>query len=112
MDFVIILQAGVATGTVLLFAALGEIFAERFPQKGDLLGETDLFHESIRPDPLEQFFFVHDSPTAFHQHKQRLEGFRGHRYELAFSQQNTLGGFKSERTKFINMFGLLVHKDS
>ena len=29
MDFVIILQAGVATGTVLLFAALGEIFAER-----------------------------------------------------------------------------------
>ena len=29
MDFIIILQAGVATGTVLLFAALGEIFAER-----------------------------------------------------------------------------------
>ena len=29
MDFVIILQAGVATGTVLLFAALGEVFAER-----------------------------------------------------------------------------------
>lgn len=29
MDPVIILQAGVATGTVLLFAALGEIFAER-----------------------------------------------------------------------------------
>ena len=29
MDFVVILQAGVATGTVLLFAALGEIFAER-----------------------------------------------------------------------------------
>ena len=29
MDFVIILQAGVASGTVLLFAALGEVFAER-----------------------------------------------------------------------------------
>ena len=29
MDFVIILQAGVATGTVLLFATLGEVFAER-----------------------------------------------------------------------------------
>jgi ABC-type uncharacterized transport system permease subunit len=29
MDFVIILQAGVATGTVLLFATIGEIFAER-----------------------------------------------------------------------------------
>ena len=29
MDFVIILQAGVASGTVLLFAALGEILAER-----------------------------------------------------------------------------------
>ena len=29
MDFIIILQAGVATGTVLLFATLGEIFAER-----------------------------------------------------------------------------------
>ena len=29
MDAIIILQAGVATGTVLLFAALGEIFAER-----------------------------------------------------------------------------------
>jgi len=29
MDFVIILQAGVASGTVLLFATLGEIFAER-----------------------------------------------------------------------------------
>ncbi len=29
MDLLIILQAGVATGTVLLFAALGEIFAER-----------------------------------------------------------------------------------
>src|SRR5215208_780025 len=29
MDFVIILQAGVAIGTVLLFAALGEILAER-----------------------------------------------------------------------------------
>jgi len=29
MDPIIILQAGVATGTVLLFAALGEIFAER-----------------------------------------------------------------------------------
>src|SRR5215210_1154154 len=29
MDFIIILQAGVASGTVLLFAALGEILAER-----------------------------------------------------------------------------------
>jgi general nucleoside transport system permease protein len=29
MDFVIILQAGVASGTVLLFAALGEVLAER-----------------------------------------------------------------------------------
>ena len=29
MDFVVILQAGVATGTVLLFAALGELLAER-----------------------------------------------------------------------------------
>jgi general nucleoside transport system permease protein len=29
MDLVIVLQAGVASGTVLLFAALGEIFAER-----------------------------------------------------------------------------------
>ncbi len=29
MDFLIIFQAGVATGTVLLFAALGEILAER-----------------------------------------------------------------------------------
>jgi ABC-type uncharacterized transport system permease subunit len=29
MDFVIILQAGVASGTVLLFATIGEIFAER-----------------------------------------------------------------------------------
>jgi ABC-type uncharacterized transport system permease subunit len=29
MDFIIILQAGVATGTVLLFATVGEIFAER-----------------------------------------------------------------------------------
>ena len=29
MDFIIILQAGVATGTVLLFATLGEILAER-----------------------------------------------------------------------------------
>jgi len=29
MDFVVILQAGVASGTVLLFAALGEIFSER-----------------------------------------------------------------------------------
>jgi simple sugar transport system permease protein len=29
MDLVIVLQAGVASGTVLLFAAIGEIFAER-----------------------------------------------------------------------------------
>src|SRR3970040_1213561 len=29
MDAIIILQAGVASGTVLLFATLGEIFAER-----------------------------------------------------------------------------------
>ena len=29
MDWIIILQAGVASGTVLLFATLGEIFAER-----------------------------------------------------------------------------------
>jgi ABC-type uncharacterized transport system permease subunit len=29
MDFILILQAGVASGTVLLFATLGEIFAER-----------------------------------------------------------------------------------
>jgi ABC-type uncharacterized transport system permease subunit len=29
MDWIIILQAGVATGTVLLFATIGEIFAER-----------------------------------------------------------------------------------
>jgi len=29
MDLIIILQAGVATGTVLLFATLGELFAER-----------------------------------------------------------------------------------
>ena len=29
MDILIVLQAGVATGTVLLFATLGEIFAER-----------------------------------------------------------------------------------
>jgi simple sugar transport system permease protein len=29
MDLIIVLQAGVATGTVLLFATLGEIFAER-----------------------------------------------------------------------------------
>jgi simple sugar transport system permease protein len=29
MDFIIILQAGVATGTVLLFATLGEVLAER-----------------------------------------------------------------------------------
>lgn len=29
MDFVIIMQAGVASGTVLLFATIGEIFAER-----------------------------------------------------------------------------------
>ena len=29
MDLIIILQAGVASGTVLLFATIGEIFAER-----------------------------------------------------------------------------------
>jgi general nucleoside transport system permease protein len=29
MDLIIILQAGVASGTILLFAALGEVFAER-----------------------------------------------------------------------------------
>ena len=29
IDWVIILQAGVASGTVLLFAAIGEILAER-----------------------------------------------------------------------------------
>ncbi len=29
MDFIIILQAGVATGTILLFATIGELFAER-----------------------------------------------------------------------------------
>jgi len=29
MDLIIVLQAGVATGTILLFATLGEIFAER-----------------------------------------------------------------------------------
>ena len=29
MDPIIILQAGIGTGTVLLFATLGEIFAER-----------------------------------------------------------------------------------
>ncbi|HKG19237.1 MAG TPA: hypothetical protein VKB00_05825, partial [Candidatus Limnocylindrales bacterium] len=29
MDFSLILAAGIATGTVLLFAAIGEIFAER-----------------------------------------------------------------------------------
>lgn len=29
MDFITILQAGVASGTVLLFAAIGEVFAER-----------------------------------------------------------------------------------
>ena len=29
MDFTLILAAGVASGTVLLFAAVGEIFAER-----------------------------------------------------------------------------------
>lgn len=29
MDFIVILQAGVASGTVLLFATLGEVFAER-----------------------------------------------------------------------------------
>ena len=29
MDPIIVLQAGVATGTVLLFATVGEIFAER-----------------------------------------------------------------------------------
>jgi len=29
MDFVVILQSGVATGTVLLFATMGEVFAER-----------------------------------------------------------------------------------
>ncbi|MGC8857294.1 MAG: ABC transporter permease subunit, partial [Anaerolineae bacterium] len=29
MDLLIVLQAGVATGTVLLFATLGELFAER-----------------------------------------------------------------------------------
>ena len=29
MDWTIILQAGVASGTVLLFATIGEIFAER-----------------------------------------------------------------------------------
>ena len=29
MDWIIILQAGVGTGTVLLFATVGELFAER-----------------------------------------------------------------------------------
>src|SRR5512141_3310885 len=29
MDFIVILQAGVASGTVLLFATLGEVLAER-----------------------------------------------------------------------------------
>ena len=29
MDWIIILHAGVASGTVLLFASIGEIFAER-----------------------------------------------------------------------------------
>ena len=29
MDVIIILQAGVASGTVLLFATIGELFAER-----------------------------------------------------------------------------------
>ncbi|MCX7669606.1 MAG: ABC transporter permease, partial [Anaerolineae bacterium] len=29
IDWIVVLQAGVATGTVLLFAAIGEILAER-----------------------------------------------------------------------------------
>ena len=29
MDLIVILQVGVATGTVLLFATIGEIFTER-----------------------------------------------------------------------------------
>ena len=41
MDPIIILQAGVASGTVLLFATLGEVFAERCRRTQSWCGRHD-----------------------------------------------------------------------
>src|SRR5262245_43393117 len=46
------------------------VFAQHLPQNGDLLGQTDLFDNGIRPNLLQQVFLVQDVSTAFDQSEQ------------------------------------------
>ena len=74
-------------------------FAQRFAQQPDILRETRVGDDRVRPDLRHQCFARDDPSSVLDEHEQRLEDFRRQRNDFAVAEKLSLVGIGDEWTK-------------
>ena len=77
------------------------LVVKRPPDRGDILGEVDLFDEGLRPKVLHQFVFGQQVPAVVDEQEQSVKRLRRQGYGLTVTQQQALGRVQTERTELI-----------
>src|SRR5262245_49997520 len=85
---------------------------QRLAQLRNVGGQIGLFHESIRPDRLQQFIFFQQMSVPLDQRQQQVEAFGSERDGPAIAQQKALRRIQAERAEFVDVLCLQAHSRS
>ena len=80
----------------------GGRFAEDLAQGRDIVGEVALFHNSVRPNALDQLIFIDKKAVRFHEHTKGLEDLCAQSDRLSFPSQPAFSRVEPERPELID----------
>src|SRR6185503_1317327 len=66
------------------------VFAQRLPERKDMMREVCLFHKAVGPERLHQFFLANHVTAVGHKLDQKIEGFGRKRNYFSVAQQDML----------------------
>lgn len=84
-------------------ASVGRVFAKGFPKSRHRHCQVVLLYGRVRPNPVEEFLLVEDALAFPHKYQQQVKRLVGHRYGLAFAQQNSPDGVHAEGIEFVEL---------
>ena len=76
-------------------------FTQGFSQRGNTLGQIDLFHEAVGPERFHQFLFGHHPVVVAHQDKQRFKGLGSEGQGLIAAAYQAARGVQAERAEVV-----------
>ena len=94
---------------VTMYLVVLRLLSKRFPQHGDVPGESTLFHTRVTPYLPEQLVFREHALAILDEHQERLENLWSQRYLFTVTQQQPPAGIEGERSELVKRRKLLNH---